>query len=128
MKRTTLYEPSSILSASIRCFLLFFLFIVTCPTARAQSNINVKVIPTDVSIVTDPDKHKISIEVKQGTEISNLLVLVVNDTGHTVFMDDQSHFKGVYKNEVDLTHEGKGEYSLKIIADKEEINKKVVIR
>jgi len=103
---------------------LFLLLLSTAMQAQSPS----RAIPTDVKIVSDPDTQKIHIEVSQGQEIINLLVLVVDDSGHTVYLDDKSHFKGTYISEVDLKKEGRGMYDLKIIADKEEIRQKVVMR
>jgi hypothetical protein len=96
-------------------------------TMEAQA-IPAKNKASEVSIVADPIKQKIKIEVNQGAEICNILVLVVDETGKTIYMDDRSHHKGIYKNEVDLGKKGKGMYALKIIADHEEINQKVVLR
>jgi len=110
----------------VNFWILLVLMISCLQTLIAQSQGHVKT--TDVSIIANPDKQSIMIEVSQGNEIANLLVLVVDDTGHTVFVDDKTRFKGTYRHQVDLARTQKGEFDLKIVADKEEINKKVVMR
>jgi hypothetical protein len=109
-------------------FQLAIAFVLLSAGSLEAQTIAAKNKPSEVSIVADPIRQKIKIEVNQGAEISNLLVLVIDETGNTVYMDDKSHYKGIYKNEVDLGKKGKGMYALKIIADHEEINQKVVLR
>jgi hypothetical protein len=109
-------------------FFLILLMLLVTGLQKVNAQTQTRVKPTDVSIVADPDHQKIVIEVSQGAEISNLLVLVVDDTGHTVFLDDKTSYKGTYRHQVDLKKEKRGTFDLKIIADKEEINKKVVMR
>ena len=84
-----------------------------------------QLIASDLKIVNDSINHKVDIEFTSDKEISNLLILITDSLGNTMFLDNQYRFKGYYKQIVDLKEAKKGNYFLKIIKDDEQINKKL---
>jgi hypothetical protein len=110
--------------------LFFFLF----PTILFLSNsITAQHTPpptkqTTVSIVSNPVKQTVNIEFIADKEISNLLVVLTDSKGNTLFLDNRYRFKGIYKKDLDLTQSGKGDYSLQIINDEEKINKTLTMQ
>ena len=93
----------------------------------AQSGIQ-KLRDDDVTLLIDERQRTADLSFKAEEEISDLLILVSNGKGETVFMDNKDHFKGEYKNTINLNAFGKGEYSIKVITDKDELNKEFVIQ
>jgi hypothetical protein len=81
------------------------------------------------------DKCKVSVLANRSVQIEfavdknvrNVLVLLVDGSGNTVFLDSQYNFKGIYKRTIDLSKSPKGNYYLKIMNDDEVMNKKLDI-
>jgi hypothetical protein len=92
----------------------------------AQSGVQ-KLKDDDVTLLIDENHRTVDLRFKATEEINDLLILVSNEQGETVFMDNKDHFKGEYKNTIDLNSFAKGEYSIKVKTDKNELNKEFVI-
>lgn len=82
---------------------------------------------SNLKIVNDTINHKVDVEFMADKEISNLLVIITDSLGHTIFLDNQYRFKGNYKHSMDFKKKGKGKYSLKIIKDEEPNHEQVII-
>lgn len=80
----------------------------------------------DIKIVNDLINHKVDIQFKADEEILNLLVLVSDSLGHTIFLDNQYRFKGNYIHSVDLKEVLKGRCFLKISRDGDLINRTLI--
>jgi hypothetical protein len=82
------------------------------------------------------DKYKISVSSAKNLTIAfenrvtidQLLVLVYDDKGETIFMDSQYNFKGDYSRSVDLSKGNSATYSLKIIYRDEKIDRSISIK
>jgi hypothetical protein len=77
--------------------------------------------------ITHQGKKKIKIDLENDKVIYNLLVIISDSTGRTIFLDNQYRFKGNYSNTIDLETEKKGNYFLKIIKDEKRIEKNLRI-
>lgn len=94
--------------------ILFFIPCFYFANARAQV--------TQV-ICKNADKK---IEVTFNTsQTANLLVLIADSTGHTVFLDNRQNYNGNYKGVLN-TKSNKGTYHLKIISDAIRIDKTIL--
>ncbi len=74
------------------------------------------------------DDRSINIEFDTEKPIGNVLILIVDSAGNTIFMDSQSNFKGSYKCNIDMKLYNKGTYDVKIKSDGEEIDKKLSVK
>jgi hypothetical protein len=81
-----------------------------------------------ITILPDSISRKVSIEFESGKEIYNLLVLVTDHSGMTLFLDNQYRFNGKYKKTVDLQAAGTGDYAIKIIRDEDAFQKHILFR
>jgi hypothetical protein len=108
---------------------IIFLFSLLISTSflSAQTAITSK-IKKDVKVESDDLNKKVNIEFGTENEVYNLLVLITDSSGQTVFLDNRYHFKGDYKHTVDFKDYHKGEYSVKIIGDEEKIDKKIDVK
>jgi hypothetical protein len=77
-------------------------------------------------ITNDPVNKNITITFRAEKEILNVLVLVYDQTGNTIFLDNKYHFRGDYKGLVDIKHLPEGDYTVSIINDDEKFNKKLI--
>lgn len=59
--------------------------------------------------------------------IDNLLVIVSDSTGRTIFLDNKYRFEGAYKHQLDLSRSGKGKYLLSIIKDREQTVRDIIV-
>lgn len=107
-------------------FLITLLFFSLTFTLNAQTELS-PATNSDIKIVTDNIHRKVDIEFNSDKEISNLLVMISDSLGRTVFLDDQYRFKGKYKQSVELKEEGKGNYFVQIIKDNERFKKSIKI-
>lgn len=111
-------EPTNII------LLLFMLFLAGI-NLQAQTN---KVIPRNLKIVNDSINSKVEIDFKTDWEIDNVLIFIVDPKGNTVFLENKYRFTGKYSKIVDLAAAGKGDFSMTIICDDEEVKRKLIIR
>ena len=102
-----------------------FILLTTCLTTIIAQTVQPISTSSDLKIVNDSIGHKVAIEFTADREISNLLVLIADSLGNTLFLDNKYRFKGIYKHSLDFKERGKDWYSLKIIKDEEQINKKI---
>ena len=77
-----------------------------------------------VSLLED---RSVNIEFDTEKTVSNILIIIVDDFGNTVFLDNQSDFKGTYKCNIDMSTYSKGDYYVRIKSDTEEAQKKLSI-
>jgi hypothetical protein len=108
-------------------FFLILLFIGIVPVLNAQTQAPSK-LKNDLKIETDGLNKKVDIAFGTEKEIYNLLVIVTDSLGQTVFLDNKYKFKGDYKHSIDFKEYKKGSYSVKIIADDEKVMKKIDVR
>lgn len=112
---------------SLKSFICFLLatFLLTLQLS-AQKNV-AEDKDNAFKIVNDSINRKVDIEFKAERKVYNLLVLITDSVGHTMFLDNQYNFKGLYKRTVDSKKLSKGKYSLKIIKDEEKYQKKFIV-
>jgi hypothetical protein len=103
----------------------FLLFGVNHMNAQSGSNLDSQ---SNISVQNDNSNHKVTINFSCDQPIENLLVIVCDSIGQTVFLDTQYRFKGQYNRSVDLTDSPKGHYLVKIIRDEEKINRKITMQ
>ncbi len=73
--------------------------------------------------ILSKNRKMVNLEFISKEEIQDLLVIVHDSSGVTVFMDNQYRFKGNYKYTIDLKK--RGEYFLEIIRDEEHYTQKI---
>jgi len=82
-------------------------------------------VPTEVKANIDAPNKKVNVEFKVDTE-QDLLVIVTDSSGITIFLENQFRFKGVYKKSIDLP--GRGKFNLNVIKENEKINKSLFLK
>lgn len=100
---------------------LFFL------TFNLKAQTSVKV-PTEIKAVSNSATGKLDVEFKNDIEVNNLLVIVTDSLGNTIFLENLYRFNGPYKKSIELTDKGKGSFTLHIIKDEERINRKLSLK
>ena len=80
----------------------------------------------EVSLFPNPSTGKFILELFQ-TEQKDLTINIINILGQEVFSKTLKHFKGNFKQEVDLSEYKRGVYLLKIQSGKNVMNKKIII-
>lgn len=105
------------------------LFSILCFTSTiyAQGVAEPK-IKEDVKIVNDRMANNVNIAFKAEKEIYNLLVLITDSLGQTIFLDNRYRFNGDYNQSIDFKNYKKGQYTIKIIGDDDKITKKIDVR
>lgn len=106
-------------------YLIFTLFFTTNLTAQTTAAGKVQ---TNYDIIVDSLNYKLFVNLNLETVIYNLLVVVADSSGHTLFLDNKYRFNGLYNHQFDLSMSGKGVYYLSITIDEERINKKITIK
>jgi hypothetical protein len=102
------------------------IFLALCTSYCAHSQTKDAYRPGNpVNIENTNADRKLDIHFNSDAVIENLLVIVSDSTGQTVFLDNQYRFKGIYARSIDLSGSPKGEYSVKVIRDDDKINKKI---
>lgn len=61
--------------------------------------------------------NPIQVDVPSQGTIENLLVVISDSAGRTIFLDNRTRFVGTYKRAIDLSQSGKGPYTLCIAKD-----------
>jgi hypothetical protein len=77
---------------------------------------------------SDAAKSTCTIAFTSLQEIQNMLVLVTDNKGNTVFLENKYRFTGTYRRIVDLKDFAKGEFEVKIINDEEQIKRIVTMK
>lgn len=123
MKKKTLlfYRSASFIKA------LFLALLLSVLKINAQE-ISTESMPTGFHVMADDLNHKIDIEFRSDSIIYDLIILVTDNIGHTIFLDNKRAFRGNYKHSVDLQMAEKGNYSVKILKDSERIEKKLTLK
>lgn len=105
-----------------KLFLLTLFFYLGRVNAQSTQS-----IPTIEKIISNYVNNELEIEFKVNKRTANLLVLLSDGTGHTVFLDNRFDFAGDYKRTINLGPSGKGKYFLKVLDDTEQIDKALVL-
>src|SRR5258708_6879394 len=98
---------------------ILFWFGTTYSQSAASQIINAE------NVVIHHANNNVEIEFRQNKK-TNLLVLLADKTGHTVFLDNRHNFIGIYKQKFVVAK--KGEYFLKVIDDEGQISKTFTIK
>ncbi|MCW3075674.1 MAG: hypothetical protein JWO32_283 [Bacteroidetes bacterium] len=85
-------------------------------------------INANVKVECEKFSNRVDIEFSALKEISNLLVLITDSLGQTIFLDNQYRFKGNYKIHADLSNNLKGKYTVRIIGDEQKIDRKIDVQ
>lgn len=99
---------------------LAFLFGIS---AGAEAQATGKTLPPLALAAGEP----LQISFVEPKNIDNLLVIVSDSTGRTIFLDNKYRFEGTYKHRLDLSRSGKGKYTLSIIKDHEQSIRDIII-
>lgn len=111
---------------SLRYITILTLFIFSCIYAELHAQASSgNERPDQVNIQNTNSGSKLDIHFNCDQVIQNLLVIVSDSIGQTIFLDTQYRFKGNYTRSIDLSNSPKGEYSVKVVRDDEKINKKI---
>lgn len=112
LRKIIFFSPAIILAG--------LLFPLNAQVPRVETNTGLKV---DV----DSIHHKVKVEFSAGKPVYNLLVLVTDSSGNTVFLDNQYQFKGEYRRDIDINAGKKQKYVLQIIRDDDRFTKEIII-
>lgn len=107
-------------------FILTVIFSATLKLSAQSEPFETK--NTNIKMINDSFNHKVEIEFVADKKIHNLLVLITDSIGHTIFLDNKYNFKGPYKRAVDFKMSGKGKYFLKVIRDEDKYYKQFIIQ
>lgn len=81
----------------------------------------------EVKVEVDSIHRKVNVEFSADKPIYNLLVLMTDSSGNTVFLDNQYQFKGKYRHNIDFAPGKKEKYFLQIIRDNDRFIKEIII-
>lgn len=76
------------------CSILLVLFLVQ---TKAQQNTEA------IVVTTHPEQKKFELSFTAKNMSDNLLVVVSDNSGETIFLDNKKHFKGIYQKKIDLS-------------------------
>jgi hypothetical protein len=108
--------------------LLASLIILLLPViTTAQAN-KIQLSPSDVKTIVNSSSQEVTIELNVQETTENLLILITDATGQTVFLENLHRFRGLYKKNVDLKGTKKGKYLLKVAKDDEKVIKNIFVQ
>jgi len=116
----------SLFTASLK-FLVLWLVVFIPQNISAQSSIK----PSNtrkLAIGNNANEKKLSISFLADKIIDNVLVLVTDQKGRIIFLDNRYRFTGENKQAVDLRGAAPGDLQLQIINDQEHFNHKITMR
>ncbi len=96
----------------MKYILLLPFSLLTFQIATAQNTANQQP-GQQIIYLTNP----VQVSVDNDAAVENLLVVISDSTGQTIFLDNRFHLVGPYLRSVDLSRSGKGPYSLSIAKD-----------
>jgi hypothetical protein len=102
--------------------LAFVLYICQLQTATAQAAAVTALAPVQLAA-----GEPLRIRFTEEQRIENLLVMITDTLGNTLFLDNKYRFEGEYQQSLDLSRAGKGKYRLSIIADQRRSNRDILI-
>jgi hypothetical protein len=79
-------------------------------------------------IIVDTVYSRVAIQFNPDRMILNLLVIVTDSIGNTMFLDNQYCFSGPYHRVIELGPYGRGIYFINITNDAERIYRKIIIK
>lgn len=97
-----------------KCILLFSFSLLTFHISTAQNTASTSRAPEPV-YMTNP----VQVSVDNDAPVENLLVVISDSTGQTIFLDNRFHLVGPYVRSIDLSRSGRGPYSLCIAKDEQ---------
>lgn len=100
----------------MKVFLLMF-FLALSTMSYSQSP---KALSPFEYTVKGIDDRKVELQFHSDSVIHDLLIVVTDKNGQTIFLDRQHKFKGTYKQEIDLNGSDKGSYSFLVMRGNEE--------
>ncbi len=106
-------------------FTIAFVLVAGC--FYAQPVLAKEIKGEDVRIFNDSILNKLEIEFDCVVPINDLLVLITDSSGNTVFLECQRMFSGKYKHTVDFNKCARGSYDIKIIRDNLRMNRRIEI-
>ncbi|MCW3070366.1 MAG: hypothetical protein JWO44_256 [Bacteroidetes bacterium] len=106
-------------------FVLLISFSTLAVKAQTQSQSASTNKPVQVQ---EKASQKITVQFGNDKEISNLLIIVTDNKGQTVFLDNQYRFKGDYERTIDLVETGAGAYTIKVVRDEDVYVQQIQIR
>lgn len=112
------------MSYKFRAWLFNIAIILAFANASAQ-DAKTPYVPLDVKTSVDSFKNNVNVEFKIDSE-EDVLVVVTDSSGITVFLENQFRFKGIYKKSIDLPYKGK--FNLNVMREKERTNKSFEVR
>ncbi len=77
----------------------------------------------EVQLKADPSKKTILVSFIASQEIANMLVLVTDEKGNIIFLDNKYRFKGTYTHVISLKGEKGKTFEVQIKNDTDEIKK-----
>lgn len=101
------------------CIFLFLFFQLLIAQSAKKDHLKIE---------KDSKTRSLKISFEEKDIIYNLLVRVYDNTGRTIFLDNQFKFSGTYNQTVDLTLQGKGTYLIEVTKDQEQYLKKLHFR
>lgn len=107
---------------------LYILCLVIGQQTLSGQTAGARKINDDVKLQCNKLSNNVSIEFSARNEILNLLVIVTDSIGNTIFLENQYRFKGNYKRLINFTSHPKGKYQVKIIGDEQKINRKLDVQ
>jgi hypothetical protein len=78
-------------------------------------------------LYADSTNRMLTVAFKCPSEIYNVLVLLTDAKGNTIFLENKQRFKGEYQRTVDLKGSAPGIFELQVINDEERITQSLSI-
>lgn len=82
----------------------------------------------NLKILNDSLNPNVQISFDTQRQVDNLLLLIIDKSGNTIFLENKYRFKGSYNGNIDLSKNDKGNFTLIIISDEEKIKKNLTIK
>jgi len=115
-------------SSLISAIVLSLLFVVSTSAVHAQSLERQKSNTSQVSVAKHADNEQITINFTVVAPVENVLILIRNEKGELVFMENRNRFQGAYTRTISLKEvEGKN-FDVQIKNDAEQINRTISMR
>jgi|GEM_PF-4039746 len=105
-----------------------FILLLSLSAIAAAAQTQPKAAPAPQVRVQEKAARTVSVEFRNEKEIDNLLIVISDKNGQTVFLENQYRFKGDYAKMIDLAETGAGAYTLKIVRDEDVFVQQLEIR
>jgi hypothetical protein len=109
-------------------FIVLFFAVVNMQVAVAQSTEKPKANTSEIQVSKLGDDDRITINFTVTSPAENVLILIRNEKGDLVFMENRNRFQGAYTRTINLKEvEGK-KFDVQIKNDAEQINRTISMR